>query len=197
MLLGDCPCSCWSCTWLFVVVLLLWTDMRNGVIYTSTSLSSVLLYVHRDCMDYYSISLGTGSPGWPPWLSHSFWALSSPLALVWDLWYWCAQYEPAGAIIVWVSGYYIYMTTKKTVQSFLHCLSQQDDESSVKCGWYHMQMNGGKLVMRLEIDVGSKLPLTLFDGTYPWPGSCQSWYVLTIDLASWHQRDRDRAWETT
>ena len=154
-------------------------------------------FMSTETMDYYSISLGTGSPGWPPWLSHRFWALSSPLALVWDLWYWCAQYEPAGAIIVWVSGYYIYMTTKKTVQSFLHCLSQQDDESSVKCGWYHMQMNGGKLVMRLEIDVGSKLPLTLFDGTYPWPGSCQSWYVLTIDLASWHQRDRDRAWETT
>ena len=105
---GDCPCSCWSCTWLFVVVLLLWTDMRNGVIYTSTSLSSVLLYVHRDCMDYYSISIGTGSPGWPPWLSHSFWALIPALALIWDLLYWCAQYEPSGATIVWVSVYYIH-----------------------------------------------------------------------------------------
>ena len=30
-----------------------------------------------------------------------------------------------------------------------------------------MQMNGGKLVMWLETDAGSELPLILFDVTYP------------------------------
>ena len=40
----------------------------------SQSSSSMLLYVHRDRTDYYSY-LGMGSPGWPPRLSHSSWAL--------------------------------------------------------------------------------------------------------------------------
>ena len=45
----------------------------NARLYTKTSSSSTLLYVHRD--HSYGL-LGTGSPGRPPRLLHSSWALN-------------------------------------------------------------------------------------------------------------------------
>ena len=57
-----------------------------------------------------------------------------------------------------------------------------------------MQMNGGKLVVRLEIVIDSELPLTLFSVTHP--------SLAAVKVVFWknnfspqHQRDRDWARE--
>ena len=43
---------------------------------------------------------------------------------------------------------------------------------AVKCGWSHMQVKGGKLVMWPETDIGSELPLVHCQPL--WLGTCQS-----------------------
>ena len=56
---------------------------------------------------------------------------------------------------------------------------------------YRMQMNGRKQIMQQETVKGSELPLTSIVQLqrHPsWPGSCQSWYVLTTDFTPQCQR---------
>ena len=52
-----------------------------------------------------------------------------------------------------------------------------------------MQMNGGKLAMQPETDVGNELPMTSFDVTHP---PRKSGYVLTTDFAPRRQRESER-----
>ena len=52
-------------------------------------------------------------------------------------------------------------------KSHFSTLSYCDIMLSCKMWLSHMQMNGRKLVMRPETDVGNELPLILFDVTYP------------------------------
>ena len=78
---------------------------------------------------------------------------------------------------------------KKADQSFLHCLSWHDAELQILVSPACKCM-AGKVVMQQETDEGSKLPLTLSCHS-PWPGTCQSWYILTVDFTPWHERNRN------
>ena len=57
-----------------------------------------------------------------------------------------------------------------------------------------MQMNGGKLVMRPETDVGSGPPLTSFDVTHPSLAAVKvdTFWQLTLHSKSEKQKRRER-----
>ena len=167
--------------------------MRNGL-----SSSSMLLYVHRDCLDYYSIRDRE-----PRMATLTFTQLLSSdtststdmrsLILVCPVWA-CWGHHNLGQ---WVL--YTWLQRKQfRVFCIVFCNRMLRALWNV-VGPIYMQMNGGKLVMQLEIDVGSELPLNLFDVTHPWPGTVaavkvdmfwQSVYHLDIrETETEHERD--------
>ena len=64
-------------------------------------------------------------------------------------------------------NYYYNYNKRERKKSHFSALSFITLYSAEKCSQSHMQMDIWKLVMWLETDVGSELPMTLFNVTHP------------------------------
>ena len=84
----------------------------------------------------------------------------------------------------------IITTAGERKKSEFSVLSYCDIMLSCKMWLSHMQMNGMKLVMRPETDVGNELPLILFDVTYPDLDKLSKLMCSDNHFTPQHQRDK-------